>query len=138
MAQNMASNIPQAAIPAPAILPAPNSPMQASSPPPAVEDELDVFMDAFCHAKNIPDVTINKAKDQLRESRFTPDILCESSVTTERLQELTGLAEGEVHQLKKFACQWTGKVEGKRYIAPSNIFEPTTSHLCNRTCNQPG
>ncbi|KAJ6554101.1 hypothetical protein B0H10DRAFT_1967946 [Mycena sp. CBHHK59/15] len=114
MAQNMASNIPRAAIPAPAILPAPRSPMQASSPPPAVEDELDVFMDAFCRAKNIPDVTINKAKDQLRESRFTPDILCESSVTTERLQELTGLAEGEVHQLKKFACQWTGKVEGKR------------------------
>ncbi|KAJ6610976.1 hypothetical protein B0H10DRAFT_2224559 [Mycena sp. CBHHK59/15] len=114
MAQNMASNIPRAAIPAPAILPAPRSPMQASSPPPAVEDELDVFMDAFCRAKNIPDVTINKAKDQLHESRFTPDILCESSVTTERLQELTGLAEGEVHQLKKFARQWTGKVEGKR------------------------
>ncbi|KAJ7442061.1 hypothetical protein B0H11DRAFT_1932564 [Mycena galericulata] len=114
MAQNMASNIPRAAIPAPAILPAPRSPIQASSPPPAVEDELDVFMDAFRRAKNIPDVTIDKAKDQLRESRFTPDILCESSVTTERLQELTGLAEGEVHQLKKFARQWTGKVEGKR------------------------
>ncbi|KAJ7887771.1 hypothetical protein B0H13DRAFT_1888726 [Mycena leptocephala] len=101
--------------PAPVAPPsAPRSPVQASSPPPAIEDDLDVFMDAFRHAKNMPDTRIDNAKAQLRDVCYTPDILAESSLTLERLMELTGFAEGEVHGLKKFARQWTGKMEGKR------------------------
>ncbi|KAJ7209115.1 hypothetical protein GGX14DRAFT_395234 [Mycena pura] len=115
MAQNMVGNFPRTPAPAPNGPPAlPRSPVAASSPPPAIEDDLDVFMDAFRRAKKIPDEVINNAKVQLRDGRYTPDILCEPSVTLERLTELTGLAEGEVHQLKKFAREWSGKIEGKR------------------------
>ncbi|KAJ6600601.1 hypothetical protein DFH09DRAFT_1498329 [Mycena vulgaris] len=112
MAQNIAGNIPCApgfVLPAP-----PRSPVAASSPPPAIDDDLDVFMDAFRRAKKIPANVIDNATAQLRDGRYTPDILCEPSVTFERLTELTGLAEGEVHQLKKFAREWSGKMEGKR------------------------
>ncbi|KAJ7083225.1 hypothetical protein C8R44DRAFT_894560 [Mycena epipterygia] len=111
MAQNMASNIPARA---PIVPPSARSPVQASSPPPAIEDDLDIFMDAFRRAKNIPQTLIDNAKEHLRDARYTPDIICEASVVTERLSELTGLAEGEVHQLRKFARQWSGKMEGKR------------------------
>ncbi|KAJ6556130.1 hypothetical protein B0H19DRAFT_1376984 [Mycena capillaripes] len=112
MAQNMASNF---SAPAPVATPsAPRSPVQVSSPPPAIEDDLDVFMDAYRRAKNMPDTRIDNAKAQLRDVCYTPDILAESSVTLERLMELTGFAEGEVHGLKKFARQWTGRIEGKR------------------------
>ncbi|KAJ7141672.1 hypothetical protein C8R43DRAFT_954629 [Mycena crocata] len=92
MAQNMASNVPP---PAPIVLPpASRSPPQASSPPPPIEDDLDVFMDAFRRAKNTPDAVVDAAKTGLRDARYTPDILSESSVSSERLMELTGLAEG--------------------------------------------
>ncbi|KAJ7325466.1 hypothetical protein DFH08DRAFT_968697 [Mycena albidolilacea] len=111
MAQNMASNISAPAPAAPAS--APRSPVPPSSPPPAIEDDLDVFMDAFWRAKNIADTCIDNAKDQLRDASYTPDIICEPSVASERLMELTGFAEGVVHRLKKFARQWSGKIEGK-------------------------
>ncbi|KAJ7936229.1 hypothetical protein B0H13DRAFT_2453062 [Mycena leptocephala] len=111
LAQNMA----QSAAPVPVHrVAAPRSPTPPSSPPPAIEDDLDIFLDEFRRAKKIPDSIIDSAKERLRGGRYTPDIIAEPSVTAERLQELTGLAEGEVHQLKKFARQWSGKVEGKR------------------------
>ncbi|KAJ7656073.1 hypothetical protein DFH06DRAFT_1411823 [Mycena polygramma] len=112
--QNLANNTLQPAPPAPAPLAPPRSPAPPSSPPPAVEDELDVFMGAFRRAKKLSDAIIDNATSRLRENRYSVDILSEASVTSERLQELTGLAEGEVHQLKKFARQWSGKMEGKR------------------------
>ncbi|KAJ7240909.1 hypothetical protein C8J57DRAFT_1245034 [Mycena rebaudengoi] len=112
MAQNMATS--NRSTPAPFAPPPARSLLPPSSPPPAIEDDLDAFMDAFSRAKNMPDVVIDAAKIGLRDACYTPDILCEPSVTFERLKDLTGLAEGEVHQLKKFARQWSGKIEGKR------------------------
>ncbi|KAJ7250935.1 hypothetical protein C8J57DRAFT_1238803 [Mycena rebaudengoi] len=112
MAQNMATS--NRSTPAPFAPPPARSPLPPSSPPPAIEDDLDAFMDAFSRAKNMPEVVIDAAKIGLRDACYTPDILCEPSVTFERLKDLTGLAEGEVHQLKKFARQWSGKIEGKR------------------------
>jgi hypothetical protein len=91
-----------------------HSPQRASSPPPAIEDELDVFMEAFRVAKRISADLISDATDRLREERYTPDILSEATVTFERLRHLTKFAEGEVHQFRKFARDWTGKIEGKR------------------------
>ncbi|KAJ7189620.1 hypothetical protein GGX14DRAFT_580537 [Mycena pura] len=82
--------------------------------PPAIADNLHIFMDAFQRAKNVVNTCIVNAKGHLRDASYTPDIICEPSVTSERLMELTGFAEVEVHQLKKFACQWSGKMEGKR------------------------
>ncbi|KAJ6608173.1 hypothetical protein B0H10DRAFT_2068844 [Mycena sp. CBHHK59/15] len=110
MTQSLAGNVPRTqALPA-----APHSPAIPSSPPPAIEDDLDIFMDTFRRAKKIPGNIIDDATARLRDGRYTPDILCEASVTIERLAELTGLAEGEVHQFKKFAREWSGKIEGKR------------------------
>ncbi|KAJ7153339.1 hypothetical protein C8R46DRAFT_1197397 [Mycena filopes] len=108
MAQSMANNG------GPSAPPAQRSPARASSPPPAIEEELDVFMGAFRRAKNISNAAIDHATQQLRDARYTPDILSEDSVTVNRLTELTNLAEGEVHQLRRFARQWTSRVEGKR------------------------
>ncbi|KAJ7152068.1 hypothetical protein C8R46DRAFT_1303587 [Mycena filopes] len=101
MAQNMANNG------GPSAPPTQRSPARASSPPPAIEEELDVFMWAFRRAKNISNAAIDHATQQLRDARYTPDILSEDSVTVNRLTELTDLAEGEVHQLRRFARQWT-------------------------------
>ncbi|KAJ7640204.1 hypothetical protein B0H17DRAFT_1149057 [Mycena rosella] len=54
MAQNMASNIPRAPAPTPLVLLIPpHSPMAASSPPPDIEDNLTVFMDAFCARRSL-------------------------------------------------------------------------------------
>ncbi|KAJ7179952.1 hypothetical protein C8R43DRAFT_941689 [Mycena crocata] len=112
MAQNMASNHSTSH---PVVAPAPpRSPMRASSPPPPIDDDLDVFMEAFCCAKKLLHELIDNTKLQLRNACYTPDVLCEPSVTFERLKELTGLAEGEVHQLTKFARQWSSKMESKR------------------------
>ncbi|KAJ7711410.1 hypothetical protein B0H14DRAFT_3524523 [Mycena olivaceomarginata] len=78
MAQNMASNIPAPA-PAPvAPASAPHSPVPPSSLPPAIEDDLDVFMDIFRRAKNVAETRIDNP-----------------SVTSELLMELTGFAEGK-------------------------------------------
>ncbi|KAF8147039.1 hypothetical protein K438DRAFT_1990008 [Mycena galopus ATCC 62051] len=114
MAQNMANNVSTPTAGIPPVPRAPPSPVQASSPPPPVEDDLDVFFDAFCRAKNIPSGHMDAARAHLRDAFYTPDILSEQSVTSERLQELTGLPEGSVLQLRKFARQWSGKIEGKR------------------------
>ncbi|KAJ6622608.1 hypothetical protein B0H10DRAFT_2214248 [Mycena sp. CBHHK59/15] len=115
MVQNMAGNIPRTAGPAPIAPPsAPASPVCASSPPPAIEDELDVFMNAFRCAKNLKDAIIDDTRAGLHRAHYSPDVLSETSVTIECLQELTGLQEREVHQLKKFAGQWSGKMDGKR------------------------
>ncbi|KAJ6561742.1 hypothetical protein B0H19DRAFT_1068481 [Mycena capillaripes] len=109
---NMASNF---SAPAPVATPsAPRSPVQVSSPPPVIEDNLDVFMDAYRCAKNMPNTRIDNAKAQLCNVCYTPNILAESLVTLEQLMELTGFAEGEVHGLKKFERQRTGKIEGKQ------------------------
>jgi len=43
-----------------------------------------------------------------------PDIIGESFVEFGRLKELTGLVEGEVYSLKKFAVEWSGKIASKR------------------------
>jgi hypothetical protein len=115
MAQNMASSNRGSrsrrhhASPSP-----PSSPVRQSSPPPAITDELDKFLAAFGKAKNISEETLVIAGDGLRTARYMPDVLFEDSVSISRLQELTGLAEGEVHALRKFSRDWSGKIAAKR------------------------
>ncbi|KAG1782520.1 hypothetical protein EV702DRAFT_1192190 [Suillus placidus] len=59
-----------------------------SSPPPTIEAELDVLPLCLCH--------------------------CAGIASSERLKEITGLMEGQVLALKKFAKQWCGKIDAKR------------------------
>jgi hypothetical protein len=88
------------------------SPLRLSSPPPAVEDELVICLKAFGVSRGLTAETIDKACAGLEEFAYTPDIMGE--VTADRLQELTGFAEGHAIALRKFAREWCGKVDAKR------------------------
>ena len=45
----------------------PSSPVRRSSPPPPISDELDLFLDAFSKAKEIPEDQLTTTRKQLRE-----------------------------------------------------------------------
>jgi len=89
----------------------PTSSPQPSSPPPAIEDKLGIFLNAFGRAKGISSDTIDEMGNHLA---VASDAISESTLTLERLQELTGLPEGHVFALRKFSCQWCGKIDTKR------------------------
>ena len=92
----------------------PMSSPQPSSPAPAIEDELDIFLSSFGRAKGISAVAIAEIGDRLAEAHYSPDALSEPTLTSEHLQKLTGLPEGQVYALRKFSRQWCGKVDIKR------------------------
>ena len=92
----------------------PSSPVRKSSPPPPISDELELFLNAFSRAKQIPEDCLAIARERLHEARYMPDVIGTSFVEFARLKELTGLAEGEVYGLKKFAMEWSGRVSSKR------------------------
>ena len=89
-----------------------SSPVRQSSPPPPVEGELDSFLKAFGEAKAISSARISIVSECLQEVHYYPDII--SEVTFDRLKELTDLAEGEVLALRKFAREWSGRMDVKR------------------------
>lgn len=88
------------------------TPHRDSSPPPAIEDELDRFLMAFASAKKVNLDTIHSAKAGLSSEGYSPDSVVEAS--SSRLQELTKLSEGASLSLKKFAKDWTGRMDAKR------------------------
>lgn len=90
----------------------PSSPMRPLSPP--QPNELENFLEAFGVRHRIKADMLEKAKVALRTAHFMPDVLAEDTVTVDRLKELTGLGEGEVHALKKFARKWSGQSSFKR------------------------
>lgn len=90
-----------------------SSPPYSSSPPP-VQDELDIFLEAFGCAKEISEECIDMMSVGLKAGYYTPDAISEDSLPFERLKVLTGLPEGQVYALRKFARAWCGKVDAKR------------------------
>ncbi|KAI0039483.1 hypothetical protein FA95DRAFT_1612541 [Auriscalpium vulgare] len=84
----------------------------ASSPPPVIEDELTRCLEAFGRARNIADEVIMAAVVGLDETGYSSDLL--DAPTVMRIQELTGLKEGQAYQLQRFAVAWSGKIAGKR------------------------
>ncbi|KAF7331364.1 hypothetical protein MKEN_00014200 [Mycena kentingensis (nom. inval.)] len=85
-----------------------------SSPPPAVEDELDTFIERLRKSRNI--VLGEDAVEGLRKHGYSPDLLVPTNtrISDARLVELTALSEGEVMQMRDFAFRWANRVEGKR------------------------
>ena len=81
----------------------PENTQHQSSPPPAIETELDVCLCAFATAHSLSVDIVDKASSQLSEFDYSPDAICEAS--SEHLKEITGLMEGQVLALKKFARQ---------------------------------
>ncbi|KAJ7069391.1 hypothetical protein C8F01DRAFT_1326188 [Mycena amicta] len=92
----------------------PSPPAPTSSPPPPVSDELELCMNAFQQNRNIPHHIVALATAKLRDLCFTPGELCDEDITMERIMEITGMTEGVVRQLRKYAARWMGKVEAKR------------------------
>lgn len=84
-----------------------------SSPPPAVDSELSACLDAFHKAKGLLEEDINDALEALQKEFYTSDLLGSPDVTIVRLIQLTHFAEGHVIALKKFSCEWCGKVDAK-------------------------
>ena len=70
------------------------TPHQFSSPPPALETELKICIQAFAAACNLPADVIDTALAHLSEYDYSPDAICEAS--PERLKEITALSEGQV------------------------------------------
>ncbi|KAI0685325.1 hypothetical protein BC835DRAFT_1421345 [Cytidiella melzeri] len=83
-----------------------------SSPPPPVDDELRLCLEAFGRAKHLVPEVVARALAGLDDAAYSPDTI--DNPTVERLQELTGLPEGQAYQLRRFAAAWSGKIEAKR------------------------
>ncbi|KAJ3503156.1 hypothetical protein NMY22_g18347 [Coprinellus aureogranulatus] len=92
----------------------PSSPARPSSPPPAIEDELDAFLTAFKAARGVADDQISALSNVLHARKYTPEGLCDVHLTVDHFRQLTGLEEGEVLTLLSFARRWTGRIEQKR------------------------
>lgn len=114
MAYNMSETMKKSSKRARSPLP-PSSPLgPCSSPPPAVENELKVFLTSFAAAKGISSATIQDIFERLQDAQYDPDAISEMTLSNKHLQEITGLAEGQVYSLRKYARQWCGKIEAKR------------------------
>ncbi|KAF8968731.1 hypothetical protein BDZ97DRAFT_1755029 [Flammula alnicola] len=105
MAQNVTSNMQMSSRrrrSPPSSLP-PSTPPRGSSPPPAIADELDKFLHSFGLAKGLSIDMVSDVSEKLKAAHYTPDAISEISLPIERLQELTGLPEGQVYSLRKFS-----------------------------------
>ena len=92
----------------------PSSPPRDSSLLPAIQNELDVFLQMFGHAKGISDNRITKVEEWLKAAHYTPDALAKVSLLFEHSQKLIKLPEGQVYALRKFSWEWCGKIDAKR------------------------
>ncbi|KAF8193679.1 hypothetical protein BJ912DRAFT_1057368 [Pholiota molesta] len=90
----------------------PAGPPDLSSPISIPEDNLPIVLEAFGHAKSIPEEAIDLAVAGLTEKRYTADTLSFAGV--QRLAEITQFAEGDAAQLIKISKEWMGKVERKQ------------------------
>jgi len=115
MAHSMTATMQKSAVHTrpPSSLP-PSSPPRESSPPPALDDELRKFLDAFAKAKGLSEAVIDRVYKHLADASYSPDAISEDSLSVSRLQELTGLPEGQVYALRKFSREWCGKIDAKR------------------------
>jgi hypothetical protein len=85
---------------------------RASSPPPPIEDELEKCLEAFRKAKGLSSEVISVVLDNFRNISYSPDAICEAS--PQRLEEVSGLKEGQVLTMKKFVREWCGKIDAKK------------------------
>lgn len=88
------------------------TPHRISPPPPAVETDLGIYIQAFAASRNLPADIINSAWTRLSECDYSLGAICEASPG--RLKEINALSEGQVLALKKFAREWCSKIEAKR------------------------
>ena len=81
-----------------------SDPHHASSPPPPIEDELEIFLEAFHKAKGLIADIVAPVLSKFHKVSYSPDVICEA--TPQHLEEISGLAEGHVLAMRKFAHQW--------------------------------
>ena len=85
-----------------------------SSPPPDIEHELEACLTSFGRSKALADNIINIAIERLSTLGYTPDVLADTDISNERIGEVSGLLEGTVSALRRFAREWCGRVAAKR------------------------
>ena len=86
-----------------------------SSLPPNIEDELESCLVAFGRSKALADTIIDATITKFSTLGFTPDVLADNdSISSKRIQEVSGLPKGTVAALRKFARNWCGQLEVKR------------------------
>ena len=83
-----------------------------SSPAPAIEDELQLFLNAFGNAKSVSIELIDVAFDGLNSKGYTPDAL--EVISVDHLAGLTSFSEERAAALMKFAQEWSSKMDQKR------------------------
>lgn len=71
-------------------------------------------MTSFCRSKALADDIINVAIEKLSALGYTPDVLADTDISNDRIGEVSGLPEGTVSALRKFAREWCGKISAKR------------------------
>lgn len=71
-------------------------------------------MTSFGRAKALADDIINVAIEKLSGLGYTPDVLADTDISNERVREVSGLPEGTVSSLRRFAREWCSKVSAKR------------------------
>ena len=71
-------------------------------------------MTSFGHSKALADNIINIAIERLSALGYTPDVLADTDISNERIGEVSGLLEGTVSALRRFAREWCGRVAAKR------------------------
>ena len=86
-----------------------------SLPPPNIEDELESCLVTFGRSKALVDTIIYAAITKFSTLGFTPDVLADNdSISSKHIQEVSGLPEGTIAALRKFAHNWCGQLEVKR------------------------
>jgi hypothetical protein len=71
-------------------------------------------MTSFGRSKALADGVINVAIEKLSALGYTPDVLADADIGNDRVGEVSGLPEGTVSALRRFAREWCGKVNMKR------------------------
>ena len=71
-------------------------------------------MMAFRRSKALADDIINVAIENLSALGYTPDVLADTDISNDRIGEVSGLPEGTVSALRRFAREWCGRVSLKR------------------------
>ncbi|PPQ98660.1 hypothetical protein CVT24_004158 [Panaeolus cyanescens] len=91
-----------------------SSPVRASSP--IQQDELEQFFVVFGKKRpTIANSALEAAKNALKSTGFSIDVLADNTVAASRLIEFTNLSEGDAHALKIAARKWlSAKTSMKR------------------------
>lgn len=106
---------PPAAPPAaPPVARPPSPQLRSSSPPAPDDDELFIALAAFGKKRKLAGDQITHAYQQFRAVGYAPDSFDGTTVTLDRVQQLSGFNEGTASALMIYCKKWSDRMEAKR------------------------